>query len=268
MNQLSKLQHTFQDCVLSSAKPASTAWVSAAGRATPETQLSIYSYAYRARLKEVLASDFSAVLMALGDERFDQLCNDYIATCPSHYFSLRDFGRRFPDFVLDLVSKNKSYLGMNWLYELAVFEWTLGQAFDAADAGLFSEQDMAAISPEAWPELRFTLHPSVQRLDFNWNTVELWQTLTGDEPEQVEAKQDNSSWIIWRHQLTTRFRSLEKDEQLALDKLFEGGSFNELCESLIEVMDEEEIPMRIATLLKSWISYGLIADVLLPDNKQ
>lgn len=266
MNQLSKLQHTFQDCVLESAKPASTAWISAAGRAAPETQLSIYSHAYRARLKEVLASDFSAVLMALGDDHFDQLTDDYIETTPSHYFSLRDFGRRFPDFVLNLVSKNESYLGMQWLYELAIFEWALGQAFDAADTTLFSEQDMAAIAPEAWPELRFNLHPSVQRLDFNWNTVELWHALTGDNPEHIVAEQDHSAWIIWRHQLTTRFRSLENDELLALNKLLEGGSFNDICETLIQVMDENEIPLRVATLLKSWIAHGLIADALLPNT--
>ena len=64
MKQLAKLQHTFQDCVLHPGKPASTAWVSASGRAAPGIQLSIYTHAYAARLKEVLAHDYPATLMA------------------------------------------------------------------------------------------------------------------------------------------------------------------------------------------------------------
>ena len=121
---------------------------------------------------------------------------------------------------------------MHWLFELAEFEWTLGQAFDAANANLFTEQDMATIPPKAWPELKFNLHPSVYRLDFEWNTPELWKALTNDSPKHITATQDSSSWLIWRQQLTTRFRSLQTDEQLALDRVREGSSFDEICESL------------------------------------
>jgi len=262
MKQLAKLQHTFQDCVLQPGKPASTAWVSASGRAAPETQLSIYSYAYRARLKEVLANDFPAILMAIGDAHFNQLADDYIEAHPSHYFSLRDFGRHLPDYITDLIQQHESYKDMHWLYELALFEWTLGQAFDAADVSLFTEQDMATISPETWPELKFTLHPSVQRLDFEWNIPEMWQALTDDNPIEVTATHEATSpWLVWREQLVTRFRSMQRDEQLALDKIREGASFNDVCEALATRMNEDEVPLRAATFLKGWITQGLISRI-------
>ena len=161
MTQLAKLQHTFQACVLQPDKLDSTAWVSASGRAAPETQLSIYTHAYAARLKEVLANDYPAVLMAIGNDHFNQLADHYIQAHPSQYFSLRDFGRHLPGLISDLVQQDECYHGMHWLCELALFEWTLGQAFDAANVTTYTEQDMAAIPPEAWPELKFTLHPSV-----------------------------------------------------------------------------------------------------------
>jgi len=262
MNQLSKLQHTFQDCVLAPNNQNSTTWVSAGGRADPDTQLSIYSYAYAARLREVLATDFPAVAMALGDDLFDTLMNNYIAAHPSKYFSLREFGDHLPVFISNLIQTSANYQGMDWLHELAIFEWTLGQAFDAADTPLFTEQDMANISPEAWPELKFIVHPSVYRLDFKWNTPELWKALTDDNPKQITAEQDSSSWLIWRHQLTTRFRSMHTDEQLALDKLREGADFNSVCETLTVLMNDDEIPMHAATLLKGWITQDLIAGIL------
>jgi len=261
MNQLSKLQHTFQDCVLKSDAHGVNTWVSASGRAVPEIQLSIYSYAYSARLKEVLANDFPAVLMALGEDQFNQLTDDYIEAHPSHYFSLRDFGCQLPEFIAKLIPDQENYKNMYWLHELAMFEWMLGQAFDATDTKLFTEQNMATIPPESWPELKFNLHPSVFRLDFKWNTPELWKALTSDHPGHVSAMKDTRSWLIWRHQLTTRFRSLQSDEQLAFDKLLEGASFNEICESLTILMSEDEIPLRVATLLKGWITHELISGI-------
>ncbi len=256
-SELHNLQHTFQGCVLSPDDVNSTAWISASGRAAPETQLSIYSYAYAARLKEVLANDYPAMLVALGDEQFYQLADNYIKFHPSHYFSLRDFGCDIPDFVLTQGGKNK-----HWLYELSLFEWTLGEAFDAADDNLFTEQDMSAISPELWSELKFNFHSSVHRLDFEWNTVEMWQALTRDDPIEVNAKHESTGvWLIWREQLITRFRSMQTDEQFTLDILREGGDFNDICEKLAETMKVEDVPMHAASLLKSWITQGLISSI-------
>lgn len=268
MNQLSKLQHTFQDCVLHPGQPDATAWVSASGRADPETQLSIYSYAYAARLKEVLGNDYPAVLMAIGDDYFNALADDYIQAHPSHYFSLRDFGRDLPGFIAALIQQHEhpaiQWQAMPWLHELTLFEWTLGQAFDAADVTSLTEQDMAAIPPEAWPDLKFTLHPSVQRLDFEWNIPEMWQALTADEPTPVDAMRDTTSpWLIWREQLITRFRSMTTDEQLALDALGEGANFNDICEALASLIPEHEVPLRAAGLLKGWLAQGLISGMQL-----
>ncbi|HEY9051517.1 MAG TPA: DNA-binding domain-containing protein, partial [Gammaproteobacteria bacterium] len=103
MTQLAKLQQTFQECVLHPDKPVSAAWVSASGRAAPETQLSIYTYAYAARLTEVLANDYPAVLMAIGEDLFNELAHDYIQAYPSHHFSLRDFGRHLSEFIAEVL---------------------------------------------------------------------------------------------------------------------------------------------------------------------
>ena len=82
MTPLAKLQHRFQDSVLDPDKSASTCWISASGRAAPDIQLSIYSHAYRARLREVLANDYPATQMAIGDDQFNVLVADYINAHP------------------------------------------------------------------------------------------------------------------------------------------------------------------------------------------
>lgn len=257
MNQLARLQQQFQRQVLQPQSHPDCGWISATGRADPEQQLSVYSYAYGARLKEALLNDFPALLPALGDDAFNRLAEDYIQAYPSRYTSLRDFGRDLPKFI----KQHEFHSQMPWLYELAVFEWQLCQAFDAADASLFSEQDMAGIPPDAWPELRFVLHPSLRMFRCEWNTVSLWQALTADPPEPVTAELESNNWIIWREQLVTRFRSLSQQEQLALEKVHDGGSFDEVCEVLADHMDEQEVPLFAAGLLKNWIAQGLICGI-------
>ena len=262
MNQLAKLQNTFQDYVLKPDESASNTWVSAEGKETPETQLSIYSYAYHARLIEVLANDFPAIFVAIGDEYFNQLASEYIKAHPSKYFSLRDFGAAFPNFLADIIQQETTWKDMPWLYELAVFEWSLGQAFDAADDNLFTIQDMATVAPEAWPTLKFKLHSSVQRLNFEWNIIEMWQSLTAETPTEVSATKDISSpWLVWRENLSTHFRSMEKDEQIAFDTLAQNGDFTDICEALASMINQEEVPMHAASLLKGWIAQGLISHI-------
>ena len=259
MTPLAKLQHRFQESVLDPGKAVSTTWISASGRAAPDIQLSIYCHAYRARLREVLANDYPATQTAIGDDHFNALVTDYIDTHPSHYFNLRDFGQHLPGYLADRVQYDAGYRGMHWLVELAEFEWTLGLAFNAADVILFTEQDMAGIPFETWPELRFIVHPSLHRLDFEWNTPEMWLALTADPPTPVSAVRNQAgSWLIWREQLVTRFRSMPGDEQQALDKVCMGGSFYQMCEQLATLMNEEEVPLRAAGLLKGWIARGLI----------
>jgi len=255
MNRLAELQQHFQQCLLMPPTDSPQPWVRAGGRAAPERQLAVYIHAYAARLKEVLASDYPAVLMAIGEDAFERLSQAYLETHPSHYFSLRDFGARLASFI----AGEPAYDELPWLAELARFEWALGQAFDAADSAIGTIDDMAAIAPRDWPDLGFDIHPSLQRLDLRWNIADMWSSLTAEQPKPVTATETEAiPWLVWREQLTTRFRSLGFDEQAALDCARTGGSFGEICEQLTAFVDADAVPLRAATLLKAWLAQGLI----------
>jgi len=258
MKRLAELQQHFQRCLLAPPADGPQLWVRDSGRAAPERQLAVYIHAYAARLKEVLASDYPAVLIAIGEDAFELLSQAYIETHPSHYFSLRDFGARLASFIAD----EPAYCELPWLVELARFEWALGQSFDAADTPIARIEDMAAIKPEHWPAQRFELHPSVQRLDFSWNTPGMWSELTAEQPSPVTATETQPTpWLVWREQLTTRFRSLPVDEQVALNCACAGGSFGEICERLTAVIDADTVPLRAASLIKGWLGHGLISAI-------
>lgn len=264
MSRLAELQRSFQQCLLKPSQPPAPSWVRAGGRAAPERQLAVYIHAYPARLKEALVDDYPAVLMAIGDDAFEQLAQAYLDTHPSRYFSLRDFGGRLADFI----AGHDDYRERPWLAELACFEWALGQSFDAADTMPADISDMAAIAPQDWPALHFDIHPSVQRLDFVWNTPGMWAAMTRDAPTPITATAgDAAPWLLWRQQLNSHYRSLAADEQAALDCLCAGGSFEAICEQLTAFFDDEAVPLRAATLLKDWLAQGLISDIRTGTNK-
>ena len=76
-----------------------------------------------------------------------------------------------------------------------------------------------------------------------------------------DEQEDESAWLIWRDNFITRFRSMQKDEQLGFDELLKGKDFNDVCEALSTVMDEDDVPLQAASFLKVWITQGLIVSV-------
>lgn len=258
MSQLTDLQQAFQHYLLAPLTKSVPDWVSPGGRAKPEKQLSVYSNGYRARLHEVLTLDFPAILEAVGEDSFDQLANNYIETHPSHYFSLREFGRDMSSFL----QEDAAFRDQPWLSELAIFERSLGQAFDAADAPIFSEQEMARIPPADWPATRLVMHPSVQRLDCVWDAPGMWTVLTDEIPKEITAKREEPvGWLIWRKELATQFRSLGADEKLALNAVLGGLSIDEVCGELGSLIAEELVPLHFASLLKGWITQGIVSGI-------
>jgi hypothetical protein len=132
-------------------------------------------------------------------------------------------------------------------------------AFDAADESKVSMEELAALPPEAWPGLRFKPHPSVQLLDLAWNVPAFWQAVDQEaEPPEPVSAEEPVSWLLWRAELTTHWRSLGADEAWALAAARDGGNFAELCEGLCRWHEESAVALHAASLLKRWLTDGLL----------
>ena len=88
---------------------------------------------------------------------------------------------------------------------------------------------------------------------------QLWQALSEDRarPEMTLAATP-LEWLLWREDLTSYFRSLPGTEASVLDAARSGWPFGELCTLLCEELGDGEAPVRAATLLRGWITAGLI----------
>ena len=62
-------------------------------------RLHVYANAYFARLLEVLASEFPALVNALGDELFEDFAFGYLQQFPSPSYTLSDLSAKFPEYL-------------------------------------------------------------------------------------------------------------------------------------------------------------------------
>lgn len=259
MNGLRHLQNKFQAYLLQS-NSAFQNHIVTTGKVSAETRLAIYANAYRSRLIEALAANYPILQVYLGCEQFKELGQAYLSACPSSYRSIRWFGDKLAHFLCE----NSPYKEIPYLGELAQFEWTLTLVFDAADSKILQVEEMGSIPPDAWITMRLQAHPSIHRLNLTWNVVQIWQCISDDKtPPEPLQNPAPIHWVLWRKELMNQFCSLANDETWALDAILSGSTFSDICEGLCQWIDEEEAGLRAASLLKGWISEGLIAEVIL-----
>ncbi len=67
--------------------------------------------------------------------------------------------------------------------------------------------------------------------------------------------------MVWRRQFTSRLRQLDALEYQALLQVQHNGSFNALCELLVERLGEAEGVEKAGALLASWLCSELIVGV-------
>ena len=227
-----------------------------------QARLGIYRNAYRSRLTDALGEVYPALHRLLGDETFARLADLFIEVHPSEHRSIRWYGRE----LAALLAAAEPFAGQPVFAELARFEWTLSEVFDAADAEALERGALAALEPERWTLLRFGFHPSLRRLALEWNAVEVWRALDQENEEEREAPAPRRlpepvQWLLWRRDLRNYFRSMDAVECTALDAAVRGATFTEICEAMAAHLPQEEIPLRAAMLAASWIDGGVIASL-------
>jgi hypothetical protein len=222
-------------------------------KVSADLRLSIYTNAYRYRLIDALSDNYPSVHTLLGDEAFYNDGIRYLAAYPSRHFSVRYFGHHLEIFLA------KHHKDTAVLAEMARFEWALRDAFDAKDVPSLGLEALQDIAPEDWAGLRFGLHPSVARLNMEWNVPQLWSAIE-HEIGQIPFEQAKYPipWLIWRKELKTYYRSLDVDEAWALDVVMQGQSFSEICEGVCEWVDEVYAPERVAGFIGAWLAEDLV----------
>ena len=258
MSDLRKLQCRFQNYLVGVSNEIENDIVSTPD-ALAEHRLGAYFNAYRIRLIDVLAVDYSALQKYLGAEKFEYLVLEYLQAFPSTNPSVRWFGKNLAEYI----SGDYEHQEKEFLSELARFEWSKGLVFDASDETLlFQLDDMAQVPATAWENIRMSFKPAIKYLDLYWNVCPYYLAL--DKNEELPEKIRNEyplRWLIWRKNNNPFWRSLEVYEAWAFESAQQGANFAEICEGLLEWISEDQVAITAAGFLKQWISDELVTTI-------
>ena len=224
----------------------------------PQRRMRIYFDAYRLRLVEVLAADYEALRSLLGEERFSDACRSYVEATPSLHRNVRWYGAGLAEFL----RTTPPWAQQPVAYEVALFEWTLTLAFDAAEHPGVRFEDLARLPLSVWPETRFVLHPSAHLIALRSNAPALRKANDAGETLPGPTLADSARpWLVWRKELTPRFRSLSEPESWALTAVKGNATFAALCDGLCRWCAAEQAPSEAAMLLRRWVDDELIREI-------
>jgi hypothetical protein len=220
--------------------------------------MGVYEHAYGSRLAEVLEGDYEKLHAALGADAFLQMAAGYLTAHPSRHPNARYFGAGLPAFLAETAPWSER----PWLSELTALEWAMGEVFLAEDAPHLAMEAMAAVHPNDWPMLAFSLAADIRRITTQHGGPEAWLALNDDTdpaPAAAEADKDPQAWLIWRDDFQANFRAMDAAEAWALNEADGGATFAELCEGLMEWVPAEEAAGQAAGYLRGWIEAGVLA---------
>jgi len=216
-------------------------------RLSARSRPAIYAHAYRARLSEVLASEFEKLAAYLGTEKFDRLAQDYIQAHLSHQPSARHYGQHLPAFL----KSHALSLDDPALSDIARVEAGLRNAFDGPDHDPISIAAIAAIDPSRWAHLVLSFHTNLALIPCDHRVDGLWS----DSPIIYDQ---SCIYLIWRLGLVPMYRALEPLEYAILQAALAGRTFGDLCALIAIEADPDQAPMIAAGLMRNWVEHGLI----------
>ena len=273
--KLAELQSLFQSAVLTGdAEDGAILDVVAPPRdADRATMMGVYVNAYRLRLAEFLDEDYPALRVLLGDDDFEALVEAYIDANPSRLRNARWYTARLPEFMQESENWSANALAIG----LALFERALTDAYDAADAPALSIETLAEFSPQDWPRLGFTFHPSLRLIEVAAGVLDAYAAATADEQDEEAARSaeedegaledrppdasESETIAIWRADLDPAYRQLDPDEYLALFEAMAGQSFGDICQLVAFQNEGQSATERLARFLVTWFSEGLVIGV-------
>ena len=256
MPQLKELQRSFLKHLLGISSEVAES-IQSSNDTSAQQRLSIYASGYRLRLKEAITTDFDCLHGYLGDVMFDQLMEHYIDNYQSQHTSLRYYSQH----ITELLKQLKPFAEHPELVEIATIEQTFNDSFDAADCSTIGIEQLSQIAIESWPTLQIQLHASVQLITCDYNSFDIWKALS-EENSPPPLVKENTTWLIWRKDLISRYRAVSDAEAYALDRVLKGDNFGALCEGLLDYFDEEQTPIEAVTFFQNWINDLMVCDTL------
>ena len=183
--------------------------------------LAIYQRSYIARLRNCMATQFSALEYALGEGIFTAFADDYLASQPSYNYNLALLGKHFSEFLEEnRPDKDQKEDWIDFVIELAQFEYDLGVIFEQKAE---EEYKLAIINT---PEKELQLVPICELFEFDFPVRKFYSDFrNGKEPNLPFERK--TYCVVTRHNFKLAVYDLHKEQYEFVSYLKEGLTISE-----------------------------------------
>jgi len=216
--------------------------------------LFVYQNNYRGQLVAALQSTFPHVRSFMGEEAFLHAAVKHVDAHPPHAWTLDAYADQFGETLRTVFPNNPD------IHDLAWIEHSLGTAFVAGDAQPIGPADLAGVDwDNAW--LRFS--PTLMTAQATTNACDIWWALQeeGAQAPEAEMLAEPNGLVVWRRGFVSCLNTIDAQEYAALQFAQANGSFNGLCEFLVERLGEDEGVAKAGSLLADWIGSEMLVGV-------
>lgn len=252
---LADAQRRFQDTILSGSVESVNAvdWIRPKPELTATDQMAVYIHAYRSRLCEVTAEDFTVLQHYLGEDRFESLLNDFVHQTPSAHFNIARYAAGFPIFLARVLPQEVM------AQEIAVLEDAICQLQDAEETEALTQAHLADLTAEALNSA--VLNPrSASRLFAFQYPIDAYYTAVQDETSPGMPTQEKTHLLVYRHEDVVWRMALEEAEFGLLQDLFTGTPVGEAISALKDrtSLAPPALEAAISRWFSRWIRNGVI----------
>jgi len=227
-------------------------------------RLSVYANAYYARLLEVLAAEYPALVHALGEDLFQQFAFGYLQKSPSQSDTLSDLSVNFPQYLAATrPDRDPGNVAPDWadfLIDLAVLERTYSEVFDGPGVErrtVLGSDELARIAPEEWPDLRLVPVPCLRLLRLQFAVHEYASAVRRHEEPELPAPAP--TWlIVTRRNYVVRRVAVQEPEFKVLASLVDGDTIGEALTSVERTWQGtfEDLAAEVRRWFRDWSAAG------------
>lgn len=184
--------------------------------------------------------------------------DDYFTIMGCRYFQRHPPAENLPESFAQQLSfflkTEKPYSNVPSLAELVNFEAALHRSLSASEGEVVTQEYWQSLADELRTGMAFNLHSSLTILKLEWNAPQIWDALSSGK-EVPEPASNTGFWIVYRGS----WRSAMPLEVAALESVYHGLTYGELCSELRNLVDEiESVPMLTEKFVRSWVEQGLL----------
>ncbi len=246
MSTAAEILRNFADALLNPGGPV-PGGIHAAGKPDIAKRFDVYRNNVFASLIDALQDAFPVIRKLLGDEFFRALAREFITASPPRSPVLLEYGGGFAHFITGFEPLRE----MPWLADIARLERAWLKAYHAADATPLGADELAALAPEQFACLRFTMHPSIQLVTSKWPVLDIWlANQEGAEAQEIDLDSGARNILVIRAREQVELYMLTPGNEVLITALQKGQRLEQANMAASQIPGFE-LNTSLATLVSS-----------------